>query len=410
MASSTTTSGTSETRLRIVVYLTCEADPALGSAYVALGFAAQLAERGHSVDVVEPSDYEPFRRLRRANFYRQTVGILLHSLRSAIRRDRDILIFYGGEAWLTIRLLSLLPRRMRPLLVAHSNGLEPHCIAILRAAPPDEGAPRKRWFQIDLSELTSWGFRSVDGLVVVSDFEGRYAKARGWPANGRLLALENPLPRALLGLPPEEGRQNVVGFCGSWIHRKGIARLVREIPVFLRRNESWRFRVLGNSGEGLEQEFPADVRDRIEWVRPLSRETGLATEYRRLAILVSPSIYESFGLVIAEAMASGCAVVASPVGFAAHLADGVEVLHCDAGEPGRLAEALETVARDRALRLRIVQGGWNRVQALTWQSAGSTFDTALKAWAEAVEPPADPPPGPRISSPEPPSTTPGSAR
>jgi glycosyltransferase involved in cell wall biosynthesis len=381
MASSTATLGTTQTRLRIAAYLTCDADPALGSAYVALGFAEQLAKRGHSVAIHEPGDYEPFRGLRRANFYRQTVGILLHSLRSTIRRDRDILIFYGGEAWLAIRLLSLLPRRMRPLLVAHSNGLEPHCAAILRAAPADEAAPQKRWFQMDLSELTSWGFRCVDGLVVVSDFEGRYAKERGWPANGRLLALENPLPPALLGLPAEEERQNVVGFCGSWIHRKGIARLVREIPIFLRRNENWRFRVLGNTGEGLEQVFPSDVRDRIEWVRPLSRETGLVTEYRKLAILVSPSIYESFGLVVAEAMASGCAVVASPVGFAADLRGGEEAVLCDAPEPGRLAMALEQLARDPRLRREIALAGWRRVQGLRWEVAGSRFEAAMRDWS-----------------------------
>lgn len=368
------------TVLRVAAYLTCPPDSALGSAYVALGFAERLAERGHDVAIVDPSLYEPFRWIPRANFYRQTLGLLAHSLRSLIRRDRDVLVFYGGEAWLTIGLLSLLPRRLRPLLVAHSNGLEPHCAAILRAAPPEKAAPKKRWFQVDLSELTSWGFRRVDGLIVVSEFEGRYAKERGWPANGRLLVLENPLPPKFLGLPAAEERQEVVGFCGSWIHRKGIARLVREIPMFLRRNEHWRFRVLGNSGEGLEQEFPRDVRDRVEWVRPLSREAELADEYRRLAVLVSPSIYESFGLVVAEAMASGCALVASPVGFASELRNGEEALLCDAAEPGHLAKALEELARDPLLRRKVARAGWRRVQGLRWEAAVERLEAALRNW------------------------------
>lgn len=369
------------TALRVAAYLTCPPDPALGSAYVALGFAERLAERGHDVAVVDPGLYEPFPRARRAHFYRQTLGLLAHSLRTLIRQDRDVLIFYGGEAWLTIGLLSLLPRRLRPLLVTHSNGLEPHCAAILSAAALEEAAPRKRWFQFDLSGLTSWGFRRVDGLVVVSEFEARYAKERGWPSNGRLLVLENPLPPSFLGLPAAVEREEVVGFCGSWITGKGIARLVREIPTFLRRNENWRFRVLGNSGEGLEQEFPSDVRDRIEWVRPLARETGLAHEYRRLAIFVSPSIYESFGLVVAEAMASGCAVVASPVGFAAGLRNGEEVVLCDAAEPGRLAKALEELARDPLLRKDVASAGWRRVQGLRWEAAGDRFEAAMKHWS-----------------------------
>lgn len=349
---------------------------------MALGFSAQLRDHGFPVSLIQPCDYEVLPSSKRANFYRQSLGLLLHAVRSVLRRERDILIFYGGEAWLAIRLLTLLPRRLRPLVVVHSNGLEPHCAERLRAASESESKPPRRWYQLDLSALTALAFRHADGLVVVSEFEGAYARDRAWPRNGNLLVLENPLPSVFLGRQPSPNREPVLGFCGSWMHRKGVARLRREIPAFLLRNPEWRFRILGGSSADPSEEFPESVRARIEWRPAMDREVGLAREYGELAILVSPSIYESFGLVVAEGMACGCAVVATPVGFAAALKQREEALLCDAGRPGELAAALEEVARSPELLARLASRGSERVQGLDWQGAGGRLARALARWMD----------------------------
>ena len=375
--------------IRCATYLTCPADPALGSAYVALGFAERLTERGFVVTVVEPHQYMPFPRSNRGTFYRQTIGLLIHSLWTTLRRRADLLLFYGGEAWLAVAVLSLLPRRLRPALVVHSNGLEPNCAELLRGTAFDEGKPRRRWFQLPTSGLTVPAFRKVDGLVVVSEFEAVYARKRRWPSNGELLVLENPLPSSLLGLANPSAREEVVGFCGGWSHVKGASRMLRELPTFLRRNPSWRFRVLGHSGETMQEAFPADLRDRIEWIPPLDRETGLVREFQRLAILLSPAFYESFGLAVAEGMASGCAIVAAPVGFAAGLRDRSEVLLCEAGRPGELARSLEELARDGELRQRVANAGYARVQQLRWQPAGDLLARTLTRWIAGAVRPAD---------------------
>lgn len=367
-------------QIRCVTYLTCPANRALGSAYIAMGFRDQLARRGFDVSLVEPEQYMPLPRLGRATFYRQTIGLFTHSLRVVARRSADLLLFYGGEAWLALSVLSRLPRRARPALFLHSNGLEPSCAELLRPTVHDRGAPSRRWYQRDNSKRTVRGFERVDGLVVVSPLEGEYARRHGWPRNGQLLVLENPLPEPLLGAPYVPEREEIVGFCGGWSYGKGGDRMVRELPIFLRRNPSWRFRVFGHSRDAISEAFPSDVRDRIDWVPPLPRETGLAAELRKTAILISPALYESFGLAVAEAMAAGCAVVATPVGFAGGLEDRSEVLHCDAATPGELAKAIEELALDRALRERIARGGHARVQRLRWEEAGDRFARTLIGW------------------------------
>ena len=369
--------------LRINVYLTCEADQSLGSAYVALGFARGLAGRGHAVTIREPRDYEPLRAWGHATFYRQSIGLTRQAMRDVRNECPDVVLFYGGEAWLAIERLSRI-RRRRPLIVVHSNGLEPHMASLMSRAEKLGRVGRRRWFQLDLSGLTERGFRRVDGLVLVSHFDGAYAAKREFPRSARRLVVENPIPKVYLAPVGTFHREKVIGFCGGWIERKGIDRIREEIPVFLRRNPDWKFRILGVEDTRLLGTFAADVRDRIELVSREHREGELLREYDRLAILLAPSIYESFGLVVAEAMARACAVVATPVGFAASLEDGEEISLCNGDEPGSLAEALERLARSPETRARLARKGRARVESLRWSSAIDALESTLIRWRREV--------------------------
>jgi glycosyltransferase involved in cell wall biosynthesis len=61
----------------------------------------------------------------------------------------------------------------------------------------------------------------------------------------------------------------------------------------------------------------------------------------KLKILVLPSLTESFGVALAEAMDCGCATVASRVGFGAALKDGREALVIEKSESPYLYEAVK---------------------------------------------------------------------
>jgi phosphatidylinositol alpha-mannosyltransferase len=83
-------------------------------------------------------------------------------------------------------------------------------------------------------------------------------------------------------------------------------------------------------------------------------------------LFCAPSLHgESFGMVVVEAMAAGCPVVASDIPGYAEAARGAAVL-VPPGNGAALAEALWRVGQDGPLRARLAERGVARAQALDW--------------------------------------------
>jgi glycosyltransferase involved in cell wall biosynthesis len=80
-----------------------------------------------------------------------------------------------------------------------------------------------------------------------------------------------------------------------------------------------------------------------------------------------PSFDESFGLVAAETMSCGCALIASRTGFPASLKHEVEALLLKEPRTPYLAEAALRLIRNESLREQIARGGWSSVQSLRWE-------------------------------------------
>ncbi|MGH9035098.1 MAG: MSMEG_0565 family glycosyltransferase [Acidimicrobiia bacterium] len=92
--------------------------------------------------------------------------------------------------------------------------------------------------------------------------------------------------------------------------------------------------------------------------------------YRAADVFAFPSVKEGFGLVVLEAMAAGLPVVASDIPvFAEYLTDGTDALLAPSGDAAALAGALERVATDPALRVRLVTGGADVVARFTWEAS-----------------------------------------
>jgi glycosyltransferase involved in cell wall biosynthesis len=366
--------------MRILSLSNCPLDERLGSGYVTLRYARGLRERGHEVELLGPSEFEPLHRLGRGIGYRQAIGMAAASLRRVAASDYDVVEFWGGEAWLAISLLARLPRR-RFLLVARSNGLETHCAELLAARHAGGDLDgREPWYHPDPSRLMAAGFRRADALVTVAEFDRQYGIRRGYVPAARLLAIDNPLPDEYLGLEVDLEREPLIGYCGSWIPRKGVSLIVQDLPLLLREFPAWRL-LLAGVGERFDpaRHFPPDVLPRIEVV-PFLERSELRSLYQRLAIAILPSHYESFGLVAAEAMACGCALVASRVGFAASLRDGDEaVLLAETAHPA-LYHAVRRLILNEPLRRAVATAGRRRVQGLQWPSATARLEASYQQW------------------------------
>jgi len=367
--------------MRILTLSNTPLDESLGSGYVVLRYARGLRERGHEVDVLGPTDYEPFHRLRHAIRYRQTIGMATASLR-CLGGGYDVVEFYGGEGWLAISALASLPGR-RFLLVSHSNGLETHCTETLGAAP--EAREPRRWYHLRHERWIACGFRRADAIVTVAPFDRDYALRERYASEHRVLAIENPLPASFLGCEVSFAREPVIGYCGSWLPIKGAALIARDLPRILREFPSWRLMLVGVGPDFRPAEcFPTDLLPRISTVPRAERETELQALYKRFAITIVPSFYESFSLAAAEAMACGSALVATRVGFAAGLRGGEEAILLPAATSPCLYEGLKVLIEDAALRERIARAGHRRVQSLRWESAVARLEAAYTGWLDEI--------------------------
>jgi glycosyltransferase involved in cell wall biosynthesis len=82
-----------------------------------------------------------------------------------------------------------------------------------------------------------------------------------------------------------------------------------------------------------------------------------------LDVVVCPSVREPFGMVLLEAMAAGRPVVASDSGGPAEIVeDGMSGLLFPTGDAAALAERLQRLLDDPALRERLAEGGRRRVR------------------------------------------------
>lgn len=368
--------------MRLLTIANCPLERTQGSGYVILGYADGLRARGWRVDVLGPEHVDPWPSLGRARGWRIAIGMWRHAERMLARGRYDVVEFWGGESWLAISRLAAQPGR-RFLLVSRSNGLEPACSEqLVRWLGTDtlDGRPR-RWYQRGANAASARGFAAADALVTVSEYDREYALAAGWQPEPRVLALDNPLADDFLGQPVDLDRAARIVYCGSWIPRKGIALLVSDLAGVLREHRDARLRLIGvGAGFDAGAHFGADLASRIEVVPFLASRVALRAAYRECSIAVVPSVYESFGLVAAEAMACGCALVATRTGFAASLRDGVEASLLDAPLAPQLRERTSTLLRDDARRRAIARGGHARVQSLRWAVAVDALAAAYRRW------------------------------
>ena len=165
-------------------------------------------------------------------------------------------------------------------------------------------------------------------------------------------------------------------------HNKGVVYLLRAMAQLPASTRAHLFVVGGPSGE--LRVAPAEIErlgigDRVTIVGRVP-EHELAAWYRRAQILVSPSLYEGFGLPVAEAMASGTAVIASDGGALPELvADGDTGRVVAAGDVGALAGAIAGLidSPDRCRQMGMA-GHARALECFTWNITASKTETLYR--------------------------------
>lgn len=116
-------------------------------------------------------------------------------------------------------------------------------------------------------------------------------------------------------------------------------------------------------------------------VRVLGHRRDVPELMRRSDILVLPSIEEGFGLVVTEAMGSGCVPLVSEActELCSHMHTGM-VHHV--GDVDALTQQITLLHNDRALLERLRENSLRTAKDITWTAAGRVL---LRAYEETIE-------------------------
>lgn len=193
------------------------------------------------------------------------------------------------------------------------------------------------------------------------------------------------------------GAAPVVGCVGRIkFVRKGQEVLVQAAALLKQRGLTAKYLLVGAPAPGNEEHG--------ERLRKLIHDLGLGSDvvlpgeladpkpaYAAMDIFVLPSAQaEPFGLVVLEAMAMGCPVVATAIGGPVSIvAEGETGFLVPPGDAKALADKLEVLLRDAALRERMAAAGRERLEARF--SFANTVNELEALYRGVLNEPAHPP-------------------
>lgn len=107
--------------------------------------------------------------------------------------------------------------------------------------------------------------------------------------------------------------------------------------------------------------------------------------YRNASAFLAPSLFEGFGMPLAEAMAAGLPSACSAIAPFRETAEGVAHMF-DPQSTDAMTEALEFITQDEAFRARAAIEGPRRARAFDWDDAARATLTQLETAAGTMQP------------------------
>lgn len=167
-----------------------------------------------------------------------------------------------------------------------------------------------------------------------------------------------------------------LAYIGNLHPRKNLATLVEAFSLLRERGLRHKLAVIG--GGGLGRLHSVEYHKLSRRVADLGLEdevvfTGYVADERLKSLLVQadmlvfPSIYEGFGLPPLEAMACGVPVITSRRASLPEVVGDAALLLDDPLDAGEIADKVERLLGDRALRSSLVEKGREQARRFTWK-------------------------------------------
>jgi glycosyltransferase involved in cell wall biosynthesis len=355
--------------MKVVLACNFPRDERLGSARVPLRLAVELRALGVDVSLVFS---ENLRQVGSGRVEQLSAPWRMKRALIDRARDADVVDIAGGDAWVYERFA----RRRRPsqALISRSNGLWDRALAA-------DGLVEKSRVRALLSNIYQqqlvcrWERASIvssDIVVFGSSDDGDEVVRRGWKSADGVAVVAPGIDDDGASPMPLDQRQDVA-FVGTFFHRKGNDIVGAAMSQVMKARPTVRmtFFAPGVPDSWVLDAFDASVRSRVT-IRQALPAKELARELGSFAVLVFPTRYEGFGLVVLEAMRAGLAVVTTPTGAGKDVVrDGVNGLVVPIGDVAATAAAVTRLIDDAALRVRIAEAAVEEARGRLWSRTAS---------------------------------------
>jgi glycosyltransferase involved in cell wall biosynthesis len=226
-------------------------------------------------------------------------------------------------------------------------------------------------------------------VVVPSRFTRQRLLAYPWARRAAIFVIPAGVdrtffyPRSPREVDAARSRYNLAGeyflAVGSLQPRKNLTALLAAWATLAARRPELSLAVVGASAPRFRHQAlePAMAGVRFLGYVP---DGDLPALYSGALALVSPSLYEGFGLPLLEAMACGTPVAASNCAALPELAEGCGLLF-DPGEPQAIAACLAGLAEDPQLRRNLACSGLERSRAYDWSRTAQSIWDRTQAFA-----------------------------
>jgi alpha-1,3-rhamnosyl/mannosyltransferase len=173
-------------------------------------------------------------------------------------------------------------------------------------------------------------------------------------------------------------------FVGTLQPRKNVERILaawQSLPPAMQ--EAHPLVIVGRAGwqcDTLLAQIKAAQQNgaKLHWLADIADETTLRHLYAGAGVFVFPSLYEGFGMPVLEAFAARVPVLTSNTTSLPEVVQDA-AWQVDPTSVGQIAEAMGQLVQDEALRQRLIQQGWHRVQQLTWQQTAQQTTAVYRA-------------------------------
>ena len=335
--------------------------------------AVELRRRGHDVHVITSR----FRRGEAPDTNGATNGV--------VRVGYNVLVPFN-RAFVDLTVGMRLRHELRSIFRAHEFDLvHVHCptaptlplFTLQTATCPLVGTFHttggRNFLQDAFHPLLSKLVRRLDARIAVSE-TARDTALLYYPGRYDIIPNGVDIGRFKPGTAPfEEWRDprcvNLL-FVGRLDPRKGVQVLLEAMPEVVRRlNGRVRLLVVGDSylRPHLESSVAEEARGHVMFLGHVP-SADLPRWYATGDVFVSPATgNESFGIVLVEAMAAGCAVVASDIpGYRSVVTPEVNGVVTTPGNRAALAEQIVRLAENAELRRTLARHGRERALDFAW--------------------------------------------